>query len=218
MLNPAPDQNGICTLWPTFLLNRLIQSATQPNQLLEKIILEQDQKHQQMTTDYQTRNFLDEPHQAVVWLKQCINKSVIDYMSHVGIGYPVEWFVHGWPNVNRYGDYHNLHNHPHSYLSGTYYVAVPESVELENNRSDINPGEISFFDPRPQANMNAIHMDRQSEPEYRVLPEPGQILLWPSFLHHMVHPNLSARPRISISFNIMLKRSDHQIPGANAGG
>jgi hypothetical protein len=30
-------------------------------------------------------------------------------------------------------------------------------------------------------------------------------LLWPSFLHHLVHPNLVDDPRISISFNVIFK-------------
>jgi Putative 2OG-Fe(II) oxygenase len=44
------------------------------------------------------------------------------------------------------------------------------------------------------------------------MPKPGEILLWPAFLTHFVHPNLSETPRISISFNAVLKRSDAYLP------
>ena len=79
-------------------------------------------------------------------------------------------------------------------------------------RSDLNPGAISFYDPRPQANMGAIKGDGQIDPEYRVQPVPGLMLLWPSFLHHLVHPNLSDELRISVSFNVMLNRKDSYLP------
>jgi hypothetical protein len=46
-----------------------------------------------------------------------------------------------------------------------------------------------------------------------VQPAPGNILLWPAFPTHFVHPNLSETPRIGISFNVMPKRSDDYLPG-----
>jgi hypothetical protein len=57
-----------------------------------------------------------------------INVSINDYKNNLGIGYEMDWHVQAWPNVNRFGDYHNLHNHPHSWLSGTYYVQVPKDT------------------------------------------------------------------------------------------
>ena len=44
------------------------------------------------------------------------------------------------------------------------------------------------------------------------MPQAGEILLWPAFLLHFVHPNLSETPRISISFNVMLKWKDDYLP------
>ena len=114
--------------------------------------------------------------------------------------------------VNMKGDYHNLHNHPHSWLSGTYYISVPDQSDADIFRSDLNPGAISFFDPRPQANMNAIRNDGQVDPEHRLLPSAGDLYLWPAFLHHLVHPNMADLPRISISFNVVLKWKNDYIP------
>jgi len=149
----------------------------------------------------------------IEWLKACINKTTSDYLSEQNINYDVEWGLQGWANINRRGDYHNLHNHPHSYLSGTYYVQMPKANTIDSaTRNDLNPGAISFFDPRPQANTLSIRDDAQIDPEYRVLPKAGEILLWPSFMHHLVHPNLSDQERVSISFNIVLKWKDEYLP------
>ncbi len=38
------------------------------------------------------------------------------------------------------------------------------------------------------------------------------ILLWPAFLNHFVHPNLSKQLRISVSYNVMLKWSEEYLP------
>ena len=91
-------------------------------------------------------------------------------------------------------------------------VPIPSEIEPLPGRSDRTPGAISFFDPRPQANMTAIRHDPQVDPEHRVQPAPGMILMWPAFLHHLVHSNLSQTPRISISFNIVLKQSSAHLP------
>ena len=43
-----------------------------------------------------------------------------------------------WANINPPGTYHPTHNHPNNYLSGVYYVAVPETGS-----------QLLFQDPRP---------------------------------------------------------------------
>lgn len=171
-----------------------------------------DAGHENLTTDYRSDNFMNIEHPAVQWLTECVNKTVVDYLNRAGMDYDIRWSLHGWANINRLGDYHDLHNHPHSYLSGTYYVAMPEQPPDAGSRSDLTPGAISFYDPRPQANMTAIRDDGQISPQYSLQPRPGMMLLWPAFLMHLVHPNLSPDPRISVSFNIVLKWSEDYLP------
>ncbi len=38
------------------------------------------------------------------------------------------------------------------------------------------------------------------------------LLMWPAFINHFVHSNLSKGRRVSISFNIVLKWADHYLP------
>jgi len=99
-------------------------------------------------------------------------------------------------------------------LSGTYYVAVPQQPDRGAlpGRADRTPGAISFYDPRPQANMTAIKGDPQIEAAHLIRPEAGTLLLWPAFLLHLVHPNLARAPRISISFNLVLKSGQDLLP------
>jgi uncharacterized protein (TIGR02466 family) len=193
-------------------MKRRLPGSEQPNGLLRQLIERMDAQTDNLTTQYREADFLHGEHPACKWLLQCINKTIVDYLHSHGQRYEVNWQIQSWPNVNQFGDYHDLHNHPHSYLSGTYYVSVPQAQEVLPGRDDRRPGAISFYDPRPQANMNAVRDDPQIEAEYTVHPDNGMLLLWPSFLHHFVHPNLSREPRISISFNAVLNWSDALLP------
>ena len=99
-----------------------------------------------------------------------------------------------WVNVMEKGAIHGPHIHPHSAVSGTYYVTVPERA-----------GSIRFEDPRLAMLMAAPPRKKkarlQNQSFVSVAPRPGMLLLWESWLRHGVEPNAAKRPRISISFN-----------------
>lgn len=99
-----------------------------------------------------------------------------------------------WINVLPEGGMHSGHIHPHSAISGTIYVAVPAGASA-----------IRFEDPRlpmlmahPGRKKNA---PRDLLPFVTVVPAPGTVLLWESYLRHEVPMNQAAEERISISFN-----------------
>ena len=102
-----------------------------------------------------------------------------------------------WINVMDKGAVHTPHIHPHSAISGTYYVTVP-------SRS----GAIRFEDPRLGLMMAAPPRKAKARPENRsfvdVTPRPGMLLLWESWLRHGVEPNGARGKRISVSFNYRL--------------
>lgn len=202
----------ILDLWPTKFVERRLPDFEEPNQALIKLVRELEKQNKNLTTDYLAPDLLNLDHPGVNWLRAEINETVIEYLRSLGIAYPINWTIQGWPNVNRLGDYHDAHNHPGSYLSGTYYAKMPGGKEAMKNRADVRPSAITFYDPRGAVNMTAIKDDPYIDPEYTVLPEPGLLMLWPAFLNHFVHPNLSKETRITISFNIVLKWQDHYRP------
>ena len=99
-----------------------------------------------------------------------------------------------WVNVMEPGAVHSGHIHPHSAVSGTVYVAVPQGA-----------GAIKFEDPRLAMMMAAPPRLPAAPEELRqfvyVDPEPGTVLLWESWLRHEVMPHQGTGQRISISFN-----------------
>lgn len=99
-----------------------------------------------------------------------------------------------WLNVMPKGGFHSGHLHPHSVISGTYYVRAPRGA-----------GAIRFEDPRLPM-MMAAPPRREDAPDHRrsfvyLPPEEGTALLWESWLRHEVVRNASRSPRISVSFN-----------------
>jgi uncharacterized protein (TIGR02466 family) len=191
-------------LWPTLLMAIRLPGYDAANSVLSALVLQANAQQNQLTTNYLNQNLFELNHPAIGWLQQCVMRAIADYTVEAGMEKMPEVSVQAWANVNAKGDYHNLHNHPHSWLSGTYYLDVPSQPESGSGRDDLNPGCISFFDPRGTANMSALRNDGQFDPEYRRLPEAGELLLWPAFLHHLVHPNMADQPRLSISFNVVV--------------
>ncbi len=99
-----------------------------------------------------------------------------------------------WINVMKPGAIHAPHIHPHSVISGTYYVTAPPKS-----------GAIRFEDPRLAMLMAAPPKKKTARLENRsfvdMTPKPGMLLLWESWLRHGVEPNAARGQRISVSFN-----------------
>jgi uncharacterized protein (TIGR02466 family) len=99
-----------------------------------------------------------------------------------------------WVNVMNKGAIHAPHIHPHSAISGTYYVTVPP-----------RSGAIRFEDPRLPLMMAAPPRKEKARLQNRLFvdvePKPGMLLLWESWLRHGVETNRAKGRRISVSFN-----------------
>jgi uncharacterized protein (TIGR02466 family) len=99
-----------------------------------------------------------------------------------------------WVNLLKPGGHHGAHLHPHSVVSGTLYVAMPEGS-----------GGLKLEDPRLPMLM-AAPPRRADAPDgmatfQTIRPEPGTVLLWESWLRHEVVTNAAKGERISVSFN-----------------
>ena len=99
-----------------------------------------------------------------------------------------------WINILPEGGIHTAHIHPHSVISGTTYVAMPEGTSA-----------IKFEDPRLPMMMAAPGRLKDAPEELRqfvyVKPAVGDVLLWESWLRHEVPMNMAEDERISVSFN-----------------
>ncbi len=114
----------------------------------------------------------------------------------------LEYDLHGrklkldslWINVLEHLGTHSGHIHPHSIISGTFYVTIPEGASA-----------LRFEDPRLTQLMAAPARKPGARKEHETFvsmaPAPGTLLLWESYLRHEVPINLGEDVRISVSFN-----------------
>lgn len=99
-----------------------------------------------------------------------------------------------WINILPEGGMHSNHIHPHSVISGTTYVSMPDGASA-----------IKFEDPRLSRMMAAPPRQKDAREALRqfiyVAPKVGDVLLWESWLRHEVPMNMAEDERISVSFN-----------------
>lgn len=118
-----------------------------------------------------------------------------------------------WFHVTRRGGYFGLHNHPNASWSGVYCV--------DPGRSDPDKamsGALCFLNPTI---MNAMHMDAgissmrlpygHHVAHFRL--EPGQLVIFPSWVLHDVKPFEGEGERITIAFNCWFTLPDAADPG-----
>ena len=99
-----------------------------------------------------------------------------------------------WINILPEGGTHSSHIHPHSVISGTTYVSMPDGASA-----------LKLEDPRSARMMAAPARIKDAREEMRSFvyakPVVGDVLLWESWLRHEVPMNMSEDDRISVSFN-----------------
>ncbi|MFY0595510.1 MAG: hypothetical protein JXQ85_03665 [Cognatishimia sp.] len=99
-----------------------------------------------------------------------------------------------WINILPEGGSHGSHIHPHSVISGTTYVSMPEgtsALKLEDPRHAMMMGAPARVKGARREMKNFIYMK----------PDVGDVLLWESWLRHEVPMNMAEDERISVSFN-----------------
>ena len=156
-----------------------------------------NKKLQMDSTQYTIHNwdFLELPGEGIAELKDFVYNAAIQVAKERHWQY-TNLQVRSRQNPMFPGDYDSPHHHPESDLLGIYYVKTPN-----------NCGDIQFLDSRGSVATRwqdpLIKNDgafRSARTFYKITPESGTLLLFPSYLIHSVEPNKSDDVRISIVF------------------
>ena len=108
-----------------------------------------------------------------------------------------------WVNVLDTGGHQAMHNHANSFISGVVYLTPThpgsQTVFMKS------PGGTDFMFRNDHAGMTPgpFSADKWISPA----PQPGDMVLFPSYLMHAVPPNQGER-RITLSFNAIPARLD----------
>ncbi|MEO7026797.1 MAG: 2OG-Fe(II) oxygenase family protein, partial [Caulobacteraceae bacterium] len=95
------------------------------------------------------------------------------------------WSVRLRPN-----GFHADHLHPMGWLSSACYIALPAAVDSGRE------GWLKFGEP-------GIPTVPALDPEYFVKPEPGMLVLFPSYMWHGTVPFSGEEPRLTIAFDVV---------------
>lgn len=107
---------------------------------------------------------------------------------------PANMTLSVWGVVMQSAGHQIPHIHPAAWLSGVYYARVPEVV---SHRDGGKAGWIEFGKP-PEHFHNAVAPQTHS-----VKPEPGMMVLFPSYFYHHTVPFETDETRVSIAFDLM---------------
>ena len=127
-----------------------------------------------------------------------INTISRNFLEVLGLDPEMDLIIENWLNLNNKLSGHYHHEHYGSVVSGVLYL-----------ETDGESGNLIFCDPvktRTQAQAyNATKRLATNQYNFQtvtVKPEAGKVVLFESWLTHVVEPNTSDHNRISIAFNV----------------
>ena len=122
-----------------------------------------------------------------------VNESVREYLAQIyapmrDVNLRV---TQSWCNYTTPGQFHHKHEHPNSFVSGVMYI-----------QSDPKVDRIYFYrSGYQQLKLPTETFNPYNSESWWFESVPGQLILFPSHLTHMVETTRSADTRISLSFN-----------------
>lgn len=181
--------------------------------LQEKTIDSKGDPHSNMG-GWHSKTDLETKYSSFKILADLINRASKDYCDAHGYINTIKCYDL-WANINNKGDLNFNHHHGTTALAGVYYPV--ESIENNNlsfNYTDKNPikpgtwnnkdgGSLVFQDPSYGKKVHLI----QKTPTafnvdfYHLYPTSSVLVLFPTYLLHMVLPFQEDKTRISISFS-----------------
>lgn len=108
---------------------------------------------------------------------------------------PERALLRSWCVITEADGHERWHMHPDGWLSGGYYPIIPPGLGDDQE----NAGNIAFGLPDGLAGADAVARFG----ELSVLPEPGQLMLFPSHAYHRTYPHSRSALRICVAFDII---------------
>lgn len=145
-------------------------------------------------------SLLHDPEPVVSAFFQAVGSVIDRYASEIGEGEdPLRrrntgrWrFSGAWSVLQRAGGRHVDHVHPAGWLSSAFYVRAPEVAVASPDRQ----GWIKFGEP-------GIPLEHNPGPEHWVRPEPGLLVLFPSYMWHGTVPFTTDETRMTVAFDVV---------------
>ena len=151
---------------------------------------------------YHSGELFEEPMGPFSVFQYILEKEIESYIadlpndpSHAFIaGKPDDWWLNAWGIILDGPGHQISHAHNTAWLSGVYYVQLPDVVNSSNNKQ---AGWIEFGSPPPDC---PVTLDPETT---MIQPEVGKLILFPGYMFHRTIPTGVSDRRISIAFNVI---------------
>jgi uncharacterized protein (TIGR02466 family) len=105
------------------------------------------------------------------------------------------YITQSWLNYTEKNQFHHKHAHPNSLVSGVFYINCHEKFD-----------KIKFFNE----NYKTIRLETKNwnlwnSESWWFQVKTGDVIMFPSFLNHMVETKEGENNRISLAFNVFIK-------------
>lgn len=107
---------------------------------------------------------------------------------------PRRYYINLWAVVIEETGYQIPHLHSSGWLSGVFYLQVPSSIRADDAR---HAGWIEFGQPGYDLPYSGKYTLK------KIFPEPGKLMLFPSYVFHRTIPTIGKDRRISVAFDIV---------------
>jgi|TARA_B100001094_G_scaffold87235_1_gene83480 uncharacterized protein (TIGR02466 family) len=146
--------------------------------------------------DQQYSDFFDEQKdfklEELPELHNLILNAIDLYVEQTGITIKEDSFGYWTQDYRETGQYHELHAHGVSGISGVYWIQANDAA-----------GQFVFHNPDPISYFVPKHRDsKYVSPKSYIKPTAGMLILFPSYIKHEVEPSKEGAIRATLAFNL----------------
>lgn len=127
-------------------------------------------------------------------------QNALDYFVNTVLGVTQKFKITtSWINKTEKDEFISKHSHPNSIISGVYYIETtpkcsPIVFSKPHTYTNIAHQSVQLtYDENKHNLYNVEH--------YGINPQPGDIVMFPSWLEHTVYEQVPNLPRIALAFN-----------------
>jgi len=102
------------------------------------------------------------------------------------------YITQSWINYTKQNQFHHMHNHPNSIVSGVFYIDCDEETDQI---------QFSTFDRKQQIKPSILNYNKWNSDTWWLPSKKGKLIMFPSSTIHQVNPKTSSGLRVSLSFN-----------------
>ena len=162
-----------------------------------KILNGHKKKTKKNATNSRTKDSYVLEHKALKNLKKDLHTKVMDYFDKVVCTNNITPYItQSWINYTESDQFHPVHFHPNSLVSGIFYISADKKVDSVTFYK-------GYLDHRIKLDITKYNIFSSSTCTFPV--ETGNILLFRSSSGHGVKKKKGNNIRISLSFNIFIK-------------